>query len=535
MGSTIVDGIDIPPVFIVQKDLLALTTNISTTAICLTLNDAVENSAIGAQLQLDGIWRIYVSSCEARAALVENGITVCGNSVTIHTANPSISTRRSSEKVILKDLPLSMSNLRVMQQILKIFPRLKITSQVQCARDVLTSSDGKRTYSPFLTGDRFFYIETPVSVPLPKILGIEGFRCRVWHYSQKHFCIRCDQPDHVTDNFSSCPAYRDPSTITSFRSRFDPLCNMYKCSVGYNDKQFKSSEHLYGYRKCQFAGEAALAEQVFNAPDPFAAKRLTQSLDPAKLKEWHAARADIMKDILLAKATSVTNFREALLNSGDNIIVEVTDDPYWGCGITNQAVASSIDPTYFKGSNMLGNILMQVRSLIAKGDEHIMSSDSDDSSDNDDSSSGEESDSNDNEEFMDAAPAVPDASTQLPNTATTSTPINTQSKDLFPMFSGSKKGADSSADQRPTARPMTNISTPTTRTDSLKRGRHDSTITDTDQSINNSKVADTDVVKDHPVSSQQADSANVRLRKSANGSSKMSKKKSKKASKKARK
>ena len=110
---------------------------------------------------------------------------------------------------------------------------------------------------------------------------------------------------------------------------------MYKCSVRYNDKQFKSSEHLYGYRKCQFAGEAALAEQVFNAPDPFAAKRLTQALDPAKLKEWHAAQADIMKDILLAKATSVTNFREALLNSGDNIIVEVTDDPYWGCGITN--------------------------------------------------------------------------------------------------------------------------------------------------------------------------------------------------------
>ena len=172
---------------------------------------------------------------------------------------------------------------------------------------------------------------------------------------------------------------------------------------------------------------------------------------------------------------------------------------------------------------------MQVRSSIAKGDEHIMSSDSDDSSDNDDSSAGEESDSNDNEESMDAAPAVPDASTQLTTTATTSTPINTQSKDLFPMFHGSKKGADSSADQRPTARPMTNISASTKRTDSLKRGRHDSTITDTDQSINNSKVADTDVVKDHPVSSQQADSANVRLRKSANGSSKKSKKKSKKA------
>ena len=72
---------------------------------------------------------------------------------------------------------------------------------------------------------------------------------------------------------------------------------MCKCSVGYNDKQFKSSDHHYGYRICLFAGEAALAEQVFNAPDPFAAKRLTQTLDAAKLKEWHAARAGIMKGI----------------------------------------------------------------------------------------------------------------------------------------------------------------------------------------------------------------------------------------------
>ena len=95
------------------------------------------------------------------------------------------------------------------------------------------------------------------------------------------------------------------------------------------------------------------------------------------------------------------------------VIVEVTDDPYWGCGITNQAVALSIDPTYFKGSTMLGNILMHVRTLIVKGDEHIMSSDSDDSS------SGEESDSmDDKEESMDTAPAVPDVSAQPSTKAT---------------------------------------------------------------------------------------------------------------------
>ena len=55
---------------------------------------------------------------------------------------------------------------------------------------------------------------------------------------------------------------------------------MYLCSVEYNDKQFKSAEHPYGYRKFVFADEAALGELVFNAPDAFAAKCLTQTLDP---------------------------------------------------------------------------------------------------------------------------------------------------------------------------------------------------------------------------------------------------------------
>ena len=40
-----------------------------------------------------------------------------------------------------------------------------------------------------------------------------------------------------------------------------------------------------------------------------------------------------------------------------------------------------------------------------------------------------------------------------------------------------------------------NISAPTIRTDSLKRGRHDSIITDKDQSINDSKVVDIEFTK----------------------------------------
>ena len=126
--------------------------------------------------------------------------SACGRPVPIHNMSPSIHSRRSSGKVVLKDLPLSLSNLQLMQQILKMFPSLKMTPKIQCAREVQITPEGKRNYSPFLTGDRFFYIEFPVSFPLPKTFGTEGFKCRVWHNSQKYFWTTCNKPDHATDD-----------------------------------------------------------------------------------------------------------------------------------------------------------------------------------------------------------------------------------------------------------------------------------------------------------------------------------------------
>ena len=142
MADSTGDGTNVPPVYIVQKDLLALTTDISTTAICLSFNEISNNCAVGAQLQLDSIWRVYINNIEARDLLVNTGLTVCGRPVSIHNISHNMHSRRSSENVVVKDQPLSLSNLQVMQQILKMFRNLKVTSKVQCARDVLITPDG---------------------------------------------------------------------------------------------------------------------------------------------------------------------------------------------------------------------------------------------------------------------------------------------------------------------------------------------------------------------------------------------------------
>ena len=72
-----------------------------------------------------------------------------------------------------------------------------------------------------------------------------------------------------------------------------------------------------------------------------------------------------MKDVLREKIVSSQEFREALLNSGDDILVEALADPYWGCGLPYH-IAITTHPDHYTGSNKLGLLLMELRSEMRK-------------------------------------------------------------------------------------------------------------------------------------------------------------------------
>ena len=66
--------------------------------------------------------------------------------------------------------------------------------------------------------------------------------------------------------------------------------------------------------------------------------------------DWEGVKDDIMREVVLAKVIQHSDVREALLSSGDAVIIEhTTNDSYW---------ADGGDGT---GANMLGKILMEIR------------------------------------------------------------------------------------------------------------------------------------------------------------------------------
>ena len=73
-----------------------------------------------------------------------------------------------------------------------------------------------------------------------------------------------------------------------------------------------------------------------------------------------------MRDILIAKADYCPAFKSTLINSGVKDLVECTQDLFWASGLAPRLTATT-KPSFYPGSNMLGNILDSVRRDLIKG------------------------------------------------------------------------------------------------------------------------------------------------------------------------
>ncbi|CAB4196933.1 NADAR [uncultured Caudovirales phage] len=111
---------------------------------------------------------------------------------------------------------------------------------------------------------------------------------------------------------------------------------------------WKTVEHAYQAQKCVDTIDYL---QIMNAETPRIARNLGQEVNIRD--DWDDVKYHIMSDCVFAKFTQHKDLQDLLLSTGDEEIIENSPiDFYWGCGK---------DGT---GKNMLGKILMQVRTII---------------------------------------------------------------------------------------------------------------------------------------------------------------------------
>ena len=101
-----------------------------------------------------------------------------------------------------------------------------------------------------------------------------------------------------------------------------------------------------------------------NREVPSAAKALGRKVRGFVDEQWRAARMEIVVRGNSAKFSQHAGLRDHLLKTGDAILVEAAPrDRIWGIGLGAKNEKAS-NPAQWRGLNLLGFALMEVRSLL---------------------------------------------------------------------------------------------------------------------------------------------------------------------------
>lgn len=106
-------------------------------------------------------------------------------------------------------------------------------------------------------------------------------------------------------------------------------------------------------------------EAIVKATNPKDVKHLGRAVQNFDDKVWKARRYEIMKDVLRAKFSDA-GLRQLLLSTGNRTLVEASPyDRVWGIGLSADD-PRALNPNNWRGSNLLGKALMEIRAELNK-------------------------------------------------------------------------------------------------------------------------------------------------------------------------
>ena len=284
-------------------------------------------------------------------------------------------------RVSIHGLPLSVSEAELEAWVDSWAVRM---GPVERAKEKASKAPRGCTLEPVYNGNRFCYISSFTScIPRYSVynmtnpLNISEFidvditvyvdsteqtincgRCKDHSHQYKDCpkgkpaCHVCGEVGHL---MSDCPN----NHIQPFRGAQSQLSNFFKCDLMYENKNFPSSEHLFQWIKATYHEEPELAERVRCCDTPMEAKQLVEGLPVAD--SWISGdRLNAMCAVLDTKYNQSLAFRDALHDSGDNVLAEATGNTFWASGLGPHRTITT-QPQYWPGQNKLGSLLMELR------------------------------------------------------------------------------------------------------------------------------------------------------------------------------
>lgn len=140
----------------------------------------------------------------------------------------------------------------------------------------------------------------------------------------------------------------------------------YESAFEEEGQRFITAEHYMMYHKAKLFGDEKASGKVLRASNPGEAKTIGREVIGFNQEVWDEKRFEIVVNANLAKFSQKNELREFLINTGKRVLVEVSPvDKIWGIGLAHDNPASE-NPNTWRGLNLLGFALMEVRDQLTK-------------------------------------------------------------------------------------------------------------------------------------------------------------------------
>jgi len=154
---------------------------------------------------------------------------------------------------------------------------------------------------------------------------------------------------------------------TFFFTEASPFSQWYRCAFTVDANTFNCAEQYMMYGKAQLFSDAEVGAQILAADHPRQHKALGRKVKNFDGGVWNREREGIVRAGNAAKFTQNPELLEKLLATAGTTLVEASPyDKIWGIGLAATDPRAK-DPAQWKGQNLLGKILTELRDqLIAE-------------------------------------------------------------------------------------------------------------------------------------------------------------------------
>jgi len=139
------------------------------------------------------------------------------------------------------------------------------------------------------------------------------------------------------------------------------LSNWYLSEFTVDGVRFSSVEQYMMYQKAVLFNDRVTAGRILKTADPAEIKALGRAVSGYRDGSWAAVRKEVVKKAVFAKFSQNALLKTWLLNTDNQLLAEcAVRDHVWGTG-TSIFSSDSDHPERWKGQNLLGTVLMEVR------------------------------------------------------------------------------------------------------------------------------------------------------------------------------